>query len=224
MRHTFPSKFIPTVSCVGAVSAPLGVLLDNQHGLFGVLSYNEAASPLSLTGSDGHVWLKTAIFVPFLFAFAGAAMSSIILYLDSLKGSTSTPPPSLPVTSRWPKVFYGISAFSGQYWLSGYLDAIGSFDPLQINIILSILAIAGFLFFDNTFAGLVLAILTALTGPVVEILLVKLGLYNYTHSDILGIDSWIPSVYFLGGPAVGNLARAVQAQFIEGSSQRQDDA
>ena len=32
-----------------------------------------------------------------------------------------------------------------------------------------------------------------------------LDLYTYANADFMGICSWIPAVYFLGGPAVGNL-------------------
>jgi hypothetical protein len=177
--------------------------------------------PLSFS-FEGYTFLKTAAFVPFLFAFAGVAMSSIVLFLDSLhfESLPEKVSKSSKQLARWPKVFYGISAFSAQYWLSGYLDASGV-DPLQINLILSALAIAGFVYFDSSYAGLLLAIVTAISGPVAEIILVKLGAYDYTHNDVFGIDSWIPSVYFLGGPAVGNLARAIQYEFISREPQQE---
>ena len=106
-------------------------------------------------------------------------------------------------------MLYGISAFSGQYYVSGALD-YSLIDPLQINIILSTAAILGFQYFDGSFAGLYLAIATAIAGPVAEIFLINIiHLYSYTHADVLGICSWIPSIYFLGGSAVGNLARKI---------------
>lgn len=57
--------------------------------------------------------------------------------------------------------------------------------------------------------GLLVSFLTAVAGPVTEILLINgFKLYHYNDADFYGIDSWIPWVYFLGGQAVGNLARA----------------
>ena len=157
---------------------------------------------MNLILDDSIYLIKSAYWVPILFAFAGLAMSTILLYTDKL---LSTDINKLSLT--WPKVLYCISLFSGQYYLSGALDYL-QYDPLVINIILSVIAIIGFLYFDGTIAGLILALSTSLAGPIAEILLINIThLYSYTHADIYGIDSWIPAVYFLGGSAVGNLAR-----------------
>ena len=32
-------------------------------------------------------------------------------------------------------------------------------------------------------------------------------LYAYARADLLGVDSWIPAVYFAGGPAVALVSR-----------------
>ena len=72
-------------------------------------------------------------------------------------------------------------------------------DLFITHVILAISAVMGFLYFDNTMAGLLLAIATAIAGPVAEIVLINVPhLYIYTHADIWGICSWIPWVYFLG--------------------------
>jgi len=198
-RYDFPRSTRDEIFTIGAlttISAPLGVMLDNQHGLFDVLNYH-------CLNMNFYLWdtviVKSAYWVPFLFAFAGFAMSYLQLFFDKVlegrKGKLDGP-----------TVLYGISAFSGQYYLSGLLDH-ATIDPLTTNIVLSTLAIAGFLLFDGSVSGLALALSTAVAGPVAEIILIKLDLYNYTHADVLNIASWIPSVYFLGGPAVGNLTR-----------------
>ncbi len=103
--------FLRTVSAVSVISGPLGTLLDNQHGLFKTLEYTSYQIQLSL---NNHLILKTAIWVPFLFTFAGFIMSTLILFLDN-KFETSEK--SLNLT--WPKVFYGISFFAWQYYISG---------------------------------------------------------------------------------------------------------
>lgn len=200
-------RALRAIAQITAISAPLGVLLDNQHGLFGVLEYNyfqvTVANPLG--GGGDELLVKSAMWVPFLFAFAGWIMSSIQIVADKYYDT------EVEIMSPTPwKVLYGISMFSGLYYLSGLLDD-RAIDPNTINLILSALAVAGYAIFDGTRAGLVLAVATAISGPVAEIVLTSGGLYQYTHADVLKIASWIPPVYFLGGPAVGNLARALYA-------------
>ena len=199
---TKPSIFVRTTAAMALISAPLGMLLDNQHGLFGVLEY---AHPLQLT-AFGKVVLKTAIWVPALFGFAGFAMSAIVLVLDDLL--RTLPRKRAP---SWPRVLYGISAFSVQYYVSGLLDAVLR-EPSGIvtHATLAAMAAAGFDIFDGTVAGFLLAVATAVAGPVTEVLLINVAhLYTYTHADAFGVCSWIPYVYFMGAPAVANLARKV---------------
>jgi len=74
------------------------------------------------------------------------------------------------------------------------------------------------MFFDRSPQGFFLAALTALAGPVIEILLIKqFGLYHYNHTGPLGIPTWIPWVYFCGVPAVGNLGRKVRLELLHQS-------
>ena len=189
---------------VALISAPLGVMLDNQHGLFNVLNYAEFGGAYTISFGET-LFVKSAIWVPFLFAIAGLSMSSIQLLADEL----------LPTQSQslsWPKTFLNIGLFSLQYYISGALDFLGV-SPLLINAVLTFIALAGFLMFDGSSAGLFLAIATAVAGPTAEIVLINgPHLYTYTHADILGICSWIPAVYFLGGSAVGNLTRMLASK------------
>lgn len=65
-------------------------------------------------------------------------------------------------------------------------------------------------------AGFAMGGLTALAGPIIEIILIRqLGLYHYTHADAIGVPSWIPWVYFCGAPAVGNLGRKVRMILLQ---------
>ncbi len=92
--------------------------------------------------------------------------------------------------------------------------------PLQINVILSVLAYIGYLLFDGTKSGLILAFLTAFAGPVVEVGIINLlRIYYYSNADFYGICSWIPAVYFLGGQAVGNLTRLIYSMFKSSQGQ-----
>jgi hypothetical protein len=129
-------------------------------------------------------------------------MSAIVLVLDKILQTK----PAIRSPS-WPKTLYGISVFSAQYYLSGLLDYT-AVDNIAIHGILAALAAVGFVVFDGSLAGFILGIATAVSGPLAEIFLINVPhLYKYTHADFAGICSWIPWVYFLGAPAVGNLAR-----------------
>ena len=182
------------------ISGPLGMSLDNYHGLFGVLEYESIGRPIQVVLNDT-ILLKSAVWVPALFAFAGLGMSAIIITLDVVNGNKKHGLPS------WPTTLYSISLFSFQYYLSGLLDFL-NVDLSTTHLMLMLLAISGYSAFDKSLSGLQLSIMTAIAGPVVEIFLINYGhLYSYTNADTLGICSWIPWVYFLGGTAVGNLAR-----------------
>ena len=174
-------------------------------GLFGVLEYNDIGKPIQLV-IDGHTLLKTASWVPLLFGFAGLLMSSIILNGDKILDTRES-----ARTPSWPMVLYGISLFSGQYYLSGLLDN-SLMNSGEIDFILKIIAGVGFLLLDRSKSGLFLAIATAIGGPIAEIFLINIPhLYQYAHPDLYGIPTWIPWVYFLGAPAVGNLARRIHS-------------
>lgn len=214
---TIPNpSFWKTVASVTAISGPLGTLLDNQHGLFHTLEYTRYQVQVSL---NDHVLVKTAVWVPFLFSFAGFVMSALILILDNVKLQQNKED---SVKLSGPKVLYGISFFASQYYVSGLLDSLNILTPLQINVVLSILAWLGYWWFDGSRAGLILAALTAVAGPVVEIGIINiLHIYYYTNADFYGICSWIPAVYFLGGQAVGNLTRIIYRFFqgVDGNEQ-----
>jgi len=113
-----------------------------------------------------------------------------------------------------PVIFVGIAFFTFQYWLSGIMFSYG----IDRSIILSVMSACAYLGFkklDDTKSGLITSTATALGGPLIEIGLISLltdsiGGYHYTDSGETGFfPLWIVPVYFLGGPANGNLARGV---------------
>ena len=125
--------------------------------------------------------------------------------------------PALGWQPSWVSVNLCISVFAFQYLVSGILASpqspfVDGFLPYHlIDIFLCVWAVTTWYFFDNSAQGLFMASLTAVCGPVAEIVLINYGhLYSYSHPDILGIPTWIPWVYFCGGPAVGNLSRQVR--------------
>ena len=168
------NAFVKTTLQMGVISAPLGMLLDNQHGLFNVLNYHAFQLTYVLPWDDiDHPILKSALWVPPLFAFAGWIMTFIVLQCDELFNTNSIlKNPSIP------KVLYSISYFSSQYYLSGLLDHVGV-ESVYIHLILIITAILGYTIFDSSKAGLVLGLATAISGPATEI-----GLINTIDTNL----------------------------------------
>ena len=194
--------------------AILGPFLDSYHSAFAVLQYDEPIK-LALWGTESQPALTTAWWVPELFGVAGFIIGWLYIVLDHIfQSSPYRRSPSGPI------ILLGISLFTFQYWLSGALFSSGV-ERETILDVMSGLAAAGFLVLDNTVAGLISSVATAVGGPIIEIgLLSILGVYHYSDPGETGFfPLWIAPVYFLGGPAVGNLARGL---WKLSSSQRED--
>lgn len=134
--------------------------------------------------------------------------------------------------ASWPWVLLCISLFVTQYWLSGVLEqpllgqTLGSSSVPTLDTALLIYALVHWYVLDRTLPGFGMSALTAVCGPAVEIGLINLfGLYHYAHPVWFGaVPTWIPWVYFCGGPAVGNLGRLVwqtlKGQYVTDSKQQ----
>lgn len=194
-------------STAGAI---LGPLLDSYHSAFGVLQYDEPFSA-QLWSSSTIPALTTTWWVPPLFALAGFIIGWMYILLDAfLKEDGSSTPKGVTA----PIILVGISFFTFQYWFSGILYAY-EVNRSIIFIIMSICAYVGFTQLDNTKSGLLTSSATAIGGPLIEVGLITFlsgtnGGYHYNDAGETGyFPLWIIPVYFLGGPANGNLARGV---------------
>jgi hypothetical protein len=211
-------------------SAILGSLLDNQHSQFKVLQYTDPLNFSLLPG--GLLEVETTWWTPLLFGVAGVIIAVGVNSLDSyfnVEGNSS-----LVVTHQelggvrglsWGWVFSGITVFVLQYWLSAVLESPllgvnfpGTSLPAE-NVVLATAALRSFYFFDKTPQGFFMATLTAVSGPAVEILLIKQGLYHYAHPVLFdAVPTWIFWTYFAGGPAVGNLGRKTAQALMKSTS------
>ena len=91
---------------------------------------------------------------------------------------------------------------------------------------MSLCSYIGYTKLDNTKSGFITSIATAIGGPLIEIGLISIldgniNGYHYTDAGETGFfPLWIVPVYFLGGPANGNLARgswdALSSVVVEG--------
>jgi hypothetical protein len=194
--------------------ALLGPFLDSYHSAFGVLQYEQPLTA-ALWASSEHPALITAWWVPELFGIAGFLIGWLYILLDvALPDEEGT---SRRCTPSPPKILVGISLFTLQYWLSGLLFH-SNIDRTSILNIMSVAAAVGFGLLDGSFAGLLVSSATAVGGPLIEAGLLSLSRagafggtgYQYLDPGETGFfPLWIVPVYFLGGPAVGNLARGV---------------
>lgn len=205
-----PQRSLAFSVLMAASGAVLGPFLDSYHSAFGVLQYNEPIS-LLLWGSPEYPALTTAWWVPELFGLAGFLIGWLYILLDTVlqnpqKDHRLSPSPS--------KILLGISFFTLQYWLSGVLFQAGV-DRTSILDLMSVVAAIGFWVLDGTTAGFLTSAATGLGGPLIEVGLIWCSLHGYLaggyHYNDLGetgfFPLWILPVYFLGGPANGNLAR-----------------
>jgi hypothetical protein len=99
----------------------------------------------------------------------------------------------------------GFAIFGVLYFGSGYL-------PASNGVKLAILlcgAVVLFGWLDRTGAGAIMTLVTAVTGPLVEITLVHLGTFVHLQPDFAGIPMWLPGLYLCAGPTLGQIARRV---------------
>mmetsp|Transcript_6386 Transcript_6386/g.12777 ORF Transcript_6386/g.12777 Transcript_6386/m.12777 type:complete len:464 (+) Transcript_6386:24-1415(+) len=204
-----PKRSILFSVLMTACGAGLGPFLDSYHSAFGVLVYNEPIR-FTLWGSEAYPALTTAWWVPELFGLAGFLIGWLYVLLDAaLLSGNALPAPSPP------KILAGVSFFTLQYWLSGILVQADVLDRTGILDLMSVICALGFLLLDGTVSGLAVSFATCVGGPLIEAGLIAAtnsgalgGGYHYTDPGETGFfPLWIVPVYFLGGPANGNLAR-----------------
>ena len=209
--------------------AVLGPFLDSYHSLFHVLQYDQplTLNVVALPSTIKNAWLVlvTTYWVPPLFGIAGFLIGWMYIlfdiYYDS-NNSTNINPNERNFTlvvdrsPSPPKILCGIAYFTFQYWLSGLLLQSGV-DRTSIFGIMLLTASIGFFTWDRTKSGFLTSTAIAIGGPLIEVGLISLSRhdalfhgmgYHYTDLGETGFfPLWIVPIYFLGGPANGNLAR-----------------
>lgn len=102
---------------------------------------------------------------------------------------------------------------SACFWHDAHQCVLAAAEPFERPLFECKLASSLFIPVCTVPAGMLMATITALAGPAIEVFLIaKLDLYSYSHPTAWGIiPTWIPWVYFCGSPAVGNLGRKIKA-------------
>ena len=205
---------LPWLGKLALAGAALGPVCDNFHSGFGVLAYDKyeiAIGAAPAWWGDGHLF-QTAAWVPPLFALAALIIGGI----DALVAARA-PPAAAPSGAR---AAAGVGAFVALYALSAALAGApplgAGVAPATSSLALWPPALALWALLDPSPSSFVAGALTAVGGPLIEVALLGGGgafaepfghLYSYARADLLGVDSWIPAVYFAGGPAVALVSR-----------------
>ena len=61
--------------------------------------------------------------------------------------------------------------------------------------------------------NLVLSLVTAITGTLIEMILVTAGAFSYLHPDFIGVPYWLPCMYACASLAVGDVGRSLLFSF-----------
>jgi hypothetical protein len=92
------------------------------------------------------------------------------------------------------------------------LDSIAKVG-LLILVYLNFWLLAG-----RSWQNLLLSLVTAITGTLIEMTLVAAGAFSYVHPDIFGVPYWLPCIYACASLAVGDLGRSLMSLSQRGIS------
>ncbi|GAC1565728.1 MAG: hypothetical protein NVS3B14_04460 [Ktedonobacteraceae bacterium] len=166
------------------LGATLGTALDAFH----VYSQVERYPPPTLLG--------VAWWVPVLFGCAAVAIGYSHPLVDPLL-----------CHRRFRSLF---SSLLGLAWLPlVYLIGASFFDTLTKTALILLVYFNFWLLSGSDWQNLALSLVTAITGTLIEMILIAAGAFSYLHPDMLGVPYWLPGIYACASLAVGDLGRSL---------------
>lgn len=103
-----------------------------------------------------------------------------------------------------------LNAIVEQGWiLLAYLLIIIHMDTPSKTLLMSIICFQFWLLSKKSWQNLLLSIVIAITGTLIEMILVAAGTFVYIQPDLFGVPYWLPLVYICASFAVGELGRAL---------------
>jgi hypothetical protein len=176
------------------LGATLGTALDAFH----VYSYVEQYTRPSFFG--------VAWWVPLLFGNAAVAIGYTHPLVDPLIHNIRPPR----------RISMNIAELG---WLVlAYLVTASPLGSIAKTGLLILIYFNFWLLVGRGWQNLLLSLVTAITGTLVEMTLVAAGAFFYFQPDILGVPYWLPWIYACASLAVGDLGRSLMYRFVRGTS------
>ena len=167
------------------LGAILGTLLDAFHVYSFVEQYTRPA------------FLGVAWWVPLLFGFATVAIGYSHPLFDPLIHNLRRPR----------RLTTSIAELA--WLLLAYVIAASPISSLAKTVLLALFYFNFWLLTGRGWQNLLLSLVTAITGTLVEMILVAAGAFSYLQPDILGVPYWLPFMYACASLAVGDLGRSL---------------
>jgi len=166
----------------------------------------------------------------------GATLGTALDALEVYSGVERYPRPMLFGVAWWVPLLFGAAAIAIGYshplvdplisrtrpyrrlsssigeltWLVlAYLISASPLDSQAKVGLIAIIYLNFWLLAGRSWQDLLLSFVTAVTGTLVEMILVNAGVFSYTHPDILGVPYWLPGLYACASLAVGDLGRSL---------------
>ena len=178
---------VPEMVFLFVLAAVASLIGDHSHVVTGTTRY--------LTDAVPFVW-SSPIWFPVMVGAAAVSLAELRLHL---------PDPRTTVTAR--QGLAGVAAVIGMYVTTALVHSAPTVPAT--TLIVAMAAITWCALGDKP--SVVCGVLAAIVGPLVEIVLVKAGVFAYNDdSDALfGVGPWLPALYFAFGVVVALLAEIV---------------
>jgi len=175
------------------LGAIFGTVLDAFHVYSYVEQYTRPA------------FLGVAWWVPLLFGFAAVAIGYSHPLIDPLIHNIRH--------SRR----LAISIAELAWLLLAYMIAASPVSSLAKTVLLSLIYFNFWVLTGRGWQNLLLSLVTAITGTLVEMTLVAAGAFSYLQPDIIGVPYWLPFMYACASLAVGDLGRSLMYNSTRGT-------
>jgi hypothetical protein len=169
---------------LGGAAALIG---DHSHVATGTTEYSTDAVPF--------VW-SSPIWFPVMVGAATVSLAELRLHLGA---------PRTTVTAR--QGIAGVAAVVGTYVVTALVHSAPVVPATALIVALAVITWCAL----GDRPSVVCGALAAVGGPVVEIVLVKVGVFRYAEvaSGLAGVGPWLPALYFSFGVVVALLAEIV---------------
>ena len=175
----------------------LGAIFGTALDAFHVYSYVEQYTRPAFLG--------VAWWVPLLFGIAAVAIGYSHPLTDPLIHNLRRPR----------RLTMSIAELA--WLLLAYVIAASPISSLAKTVLLTLIYFNFWLLTGRGWQNLLLSLVTAITGTLVEMTLVAAGAFSYLQPDMLGVPYWLPFMYACASLAVGDLGRSLMYRSARGT-------